>query len=76
MITRLCSVIFRTSTCSRSPVPSCSMQPDCARYRLRTPDAIQLATAFAAGATLAITNDEAWRSIAGIETLLLRDFVT
>ncbi len=42
-----------------------------ARYRLRTPDAIQLATAFSAGATLAITNDEAWRNIGGIETLLL-----
>jgi predicted nucleic acid-binding protein len=44
-----------------------------ARYRLRTPDAIQLATAFSAGATLAITNDEAWAHIAGIETLLLKD---
>jgi len=44
-----------------------------ARYRLRTPDAIQLATAFAAGATLAITNDEHWRNIAGIETLLLAE---
>ena len=44
-----------------------------ARHRLRTPDAIQLATAFSSGATLAITNDEAWRNIAGIETLLLAD---
>jgi predicted nucleic acid-binding protein len=42
-----------------------------ARHRLRTPDAIQLATAFSAGATLAITNDAAWPHIAGIETLLL-----
>jgi predicted nucleic acid-binding protein len=44
-----------------------------ARYRLRTPDAIQLATAFSTRATLAITNDEAWANIAGIETLLLKD---
>ncbi len=44
-----------------------------ARHRLRTPDAIQLATAFSAGATLAVTNDEAWAHIAGIETLLLSD---
>ena len=46
-----------------------------ARYRLRTPDAIQLATAFKSGATLAITNDEAWKHIGGIETLLLTDLL-
>jgi predicted nucleic acid-binding protein len=44
-----------------------------ARYRVRTPDAIQIATAFKSDATLAITNDEGWRNIAGIETLLLAD---
>ena len=44
-----------------------------ARHRLRTPDAIQLATAFSSGATLAITNDEAWARIAGIDTILLSD---
>jgi predicted nucleic acid-binding protein len=44
-----------------------------ARYRLRTPDAIQLATGLHSGATLAITNDEAWQRIAGIETLLLTE---
>jgi len=44
-----------------------------ARHRLRSPDAIQLATAFQSEATLAITNDEAWRNIANIETLLLTD---
>jgi predicted nucleic acid-binding protein len=44
-----------------------------ARYRLRTPDAIQLATGLKSGATLAITNDEAWQRITGIETLLLAD---
>jgi predicted nucleic acid-binding protein len=43
-----------------------------ARYRLRTPDAIQLATAFSAGATLAVTNDDAWANVGGIETLLLK----
>lgn len=44
-----------------------------ARYRLRTPDSIQLATAFNSHATLAITNDEAWKHIVGIDTLLLSD---
>jgi predicted nucleic acid-binding protein len=44
-----------------------------ARYRLRTPDAIQLATGLKSGATLAITNDDAWRHVAGIDTLLLAD---
>jgi predicted nucleic acid-binding protein len=44
-----------------------------ARHRLRTPDAIQLATAFAAGATLAVTNDGSWRNVAGVETMLLSD---
>ena len=38
---------------------------------MRTPDAIQLATAFSSGATLVVTNDEAWTHISGIETLLL-----
>jgi len=47
-----------------------------ARYRVRTPDAIQLATAFKSGATLAITNDEGWRNIEGLETLLLAELAT
>jgi predicted nucleic acid-binding protein len=46
-----------------------------ARYRLRTPDAIQLATGLQAGATLAVTNDEAWRDLAMIETVILADLV-
>ncbi len=46
-----------------------------ARHRLRTPDAIQLATAIRAGATLAISNDETWRNLAFIETLILADLV-
>jgi predicted nucleic acid-binding protein len=32
-----------------------------ARRKLRTPDAIQLATGLRAGATLAVTNDKLWR---------------
>jgi predicted nucleic acid-binding protein len=44
-----------------------------ARYRLRTPDAILLATGIRSGATAAITNDDGWRvsAPAGIETVLL-----
>lgn len=44
-----------------------------ARYGLRTPDAIMLATTVEFGATLAVTNDAAWRKVKGIEILLLRD---
>src|SRR5271168_554655 len=44
-----------------------------ARFRLRTPDAIQLATGLQAGATLAITNDEGWRDLTVIETAILSD---
>jgi predicted nucleic acid-binding protein len=44
-----------------------------ARYRLRTPDAIQIATGLHAGATLAVTNDDAWRSVPLIETVILLD---
>jgi predicted nucleic acid-binding protein len=46
-----------------------------ARHRLRTPDAIQIATGLRTGATLAVTNDEAWRSLPFIETALLADLV-
>jgi predicted nucleic acid-binding protein len=44
-----------------------------ARYRLRTPDAIQIATGLQYGATLAVTNDEAWRNLPLIETAVLSD---
>lgn len=44
-----------------------------AQYGMRTPDAIMLASALESGATLAVTNDAAWRKVAGIEILLLRD---
>jgi len=46
-----------------------------ARYRLRTPDAIQVATAIQRGATLAITNDDAWRTLPMIETIILADLL-
>jgi predicted nucleic acid-binding protein len=46
-----------------------------ARYRLRTPDAIQLATGLHGKATLAITNDAAWRGVPAIESVLIADFV-
>jgi predicted nucleic acid-binding protein len=44
-----------------------------ARHRLRTPDAIQLATGLEAGATLAFTNDGAWRDLPFIEVSILSD---
>jgi len=44
-----------------------------ARHGLRTPDAIMLATALQSGATLAVTNDSAWRRVEALEILLLRD---
>jgi predicted nucleic acid-binding protein len=46
-----------------------------ARQRLRTPDAIQIATGMRAGATLAVTNDEGWRNFPLIETVILTDLV-
>jgi predicted nucleic acid-binding protein len=44
-----------------------------ARYGLRTPDAIMIATAVESGATLAVTNDDAWRKVEEIKIVLLRD---
>ena len=46
-----------------------------ARHRLRTPDAIQIATGLRTGATLAVTNDEGWRNFPFIETLILADLL-
>jgi predicted nucleic acid-binding protein len=46
-----------------------------ARQRLRTPDAIQIATGLRTGATLAVTNDEGWRNFPLIETLILADLL-
>jgi predicted nucleic acid-binding protein len=46
-----------------------------ARHRLRTPDAILLATGIRTGATAAITNDDGWRVCepSGIKSILLSD---
>lgn len=44
-----------------------------ARYGLRTPDAIMVATAVESGATLAVTNDDAWRKVEELEIVVLRD---
>jgi len=46
-----------------------------ARQRLRTPDAIQVATGLRTGATLAVTNDEGWRNFPLMETLILADLI-
>jgi predicted nucleic acid-binding protein len=46
-----------------------------ARYRLSTPDAIQIATALDAGATGLIGNDKSWRKVKEIECLVLDDVV-
>ena len=46
-----------------------------ARQRLRTPDAIQIATGLRTGATLAVTNDEGWRNFPLIETTILTDLI-
>lgn len=45
-----------------------------AQHRLRTPDAIQAATAVAAGATALVTNDTAFRRVAGFTTIVLDDY--
>ena len=44
-------------------------------YRLRTVDALQLATALTAGATGLITNDKHFRRITDLEILLLDDLL-
>ena len=44
-----------------------------ARHRLKTPDAILLATGLLHGATAAVTNDAGWRSVGGLEIVLLSD---
>jgi predicted nucleic acid-binding protein len=45
-----------------------------ARYRLRTPDAIQLATALHAGADLFLTNDRDLRRVEDIPVLLVDEW--
>lgn len=46
-----------------------------AKYSLRTPDAIQIATAISAGATGFIGNDNAFKRLTEIEVLLFGDVV-
>jgi predicted nucleic acid-binding protein len=47
-----------------------------ARYALRTPDAVQLATAITANATGFITNDKDFRRVTDLEVLILDDLLT
>lgn len=44
-----------------------------ARYGLRTPDAIQIATAIVQNATVFVTNDKQFRTISEIEVVILED---
>ena len=44
------------------------------RYRMKTPDAIHLASALENGATLFIGNDRGLRVVQGIEVMVLKDF--
>ena len=45
-----------------------------ARYNLKTPDAIILATGLSLGASLAVTNDKQWKRVKGIEVVCLADY--
>ena len=44
-----------------------------AKYKLRTPDALIIATGITQGATLMITNDTQWKQISEIQIICLRD---
>ena len=46
-----------------------------ARYTIRLPDAIRLATAIQAGATLFLTNDKRLKKIDALQILILTEFV-
>lgn len=46
-----------------------------AEYQLKTPDAIQIASAISCGATAFICNDKGFQKIKGIECLLVDDFI-
>lgn len=43
---------------------------------LRTPDAIQIATALEHGADIIVTNDDDWRRISEFEVIVLKDYLT
>ena len=44
-----------------------------ARYRLKAPDAIILATGLTHSATLAITNDQGWKKVGEIDVVCVKD---
>jgi predicted nucleic acid-binding protein len=46
-----------------------------ARYMIRLPDALQLAAAIQAGATLFVTNDKRVKKIDAVEVVILSDFL-
>ncbi|MBI2360494.1 MAG: PIN domain-containing protein, partial [Deltaproteobacteria bacterium] len=46
-----------------------------ARYKLRLPDALQVAAAIQGGATLFLTNDGRIKKVEGIETAVLDDYI-
>ncbi len=46
------------------------------KYKLKTPDAIHAATALSIGCNRFITNDQGFRNIAGLPTLILSDLLT
>lgn len=46
-----------------------------AKYGVKTPDAIQIATAILAGAEMLITNDVEFKKIKEVETLILKEFL-
>jgi predicted nucleic acid-binding protein len=43
------------------------------RYRLKTPDAIQIGTAFACGADYIMTNDKTWQRFEEVKVILVGD---
>ncbi|MBI5244251.1 MAG: PIN domain-containing protein [Elusimicrobia bacterium] len=47
-----------------------------AKYNLRTPDAIQMATAIRRGADVFITNDFRFRAVKEIDVIVLQDYAT
>ncbi len=47
-----------------------------AEFRLKTPDAIQLATARVCGADLVLTNDRDWSGVTGFNIVMLKSLVS
>ncbi len=45
-----------------------------ARYSVKTPDAIQIATAIVSGSSIYITNDETLKKVTDVEVMVLKDF--